>query len=155
MSNENPAARSEQLIRRLFERQTAMDPKGMKECFAPDALCEIPFNPSGAVDDASVVRRKGPELLAWIDYVMPHLETFRMEDMEFTTSADGKVCFLECRTDCMGTGGVPYKNRYVFRFDIDVGGNKIKRYREYLNVIAAVGLFENFATVQFKDGKWQ
>jgi hypothetical protein len=75
--------------------------------------------------------------------------------MEFTTSADGKVCFLECRTDCIGTGGVPYKNRYVFRFDIDVENNKINRYREYLNVIAAVGLFENFATVQFKDGKWQ
>src|ERR1700733_8234282 len=105
MNKANPAEQSEQLVRRLFEEQTAFNTQGMKECFAADAECEIPFNPSGAVDDASVVRRKGKELLAWIDYVMPHLEKFRMTDMEFTTTADGKISWLECRTDCIGTGG--------------------------------------------------
>ena len=59
--------------------------------------------------------------------------------LELHERADGTAAFAEAAGDMRCATGRPYKNRYVFRFDVE--GGRIRRIREYVNPLTSAVAF--------------
>ena len=60
--------------------------------------------------------------------------------MELSITADGSRLFIEQRGNMTMADGRPYRNRYVFRFDVRDG--RVSHVREYINPIISAHAFD-------------
>jgi ketosteroid isomerase-like protein len=103
---------------------------------AKDAVFEYPFDRSGKTEAGSwrVYRGREAVLKNYVDVALARLSPIGWTEREITRSADGKRVFVEALGD-MGINNLPYRNRYVLRFDIQDG--RIVHMKEYLNPVTS------------------
>ena len=127
MKSDEQLAADENVIRRYYERVSALDPEGWIAMLTDDARFEWPYWAHGPAH-----MYEGEELWSFIR-AMPKLFA-RMEFFDFvfhgTTSRSGLV-IVELRSDALTHRGAEYKNTYLSMFD--VRGDQIALHREYLD----------------------
>lgn len=112
----------------------AKDMDAMLALLAPDFMLEIPCNLSGS-NDLSDSWRGFENAEPNYAQAFRMIEVLQYADVEITQAADPAIAFLEGRGVMRMANGNPYNNRYVFRFDVDLGSGKIRRAREYVNPV--------------------
>jgi ketosteroid isomerase-like protein len=126
----------EQLVQRFVAANQAKDKAAMMSMLADDIDHEIPFNESGRTEEGGFRRHRGKaEMSAFLDVTVATIDTLHFVDPVFSPTADGRAVFVETYGDCRMADGKTYKNRYVFRYDVENG--KITRLREYYNPITS------------------
>jgi ketosteroid isomerase-like protein len=116
--------------------QARKDRPALATMIAEDAVFEYPFDRSGKTEAGSwrVFRGRDAVLNNYIDVAFARLDRIGWTEREMTVSADGKRVFVEALGD-MAIKGVPYRNRYVLRFDIK--DDRITHMKEYLNPVTS------------------
>ena len=112
----------------------AKDMDAMLALLAPDFTLEIPCNLSGT-NDRSDSWTGIENAKANYAQAFQMIEVLKYADVEINQAADPSVAFLEGRGVMRMANGNPYRNQYVFRFDVDLENGKIKRAREYVNPV--------------------
>ena len=126
---QSPAA---QLAEAYLIALQAKDKAAMLALLADDFALEIPCNISGSNDLSDSwygIENAGPNY----DGAFRMIDVIKYVDVEITQAHDPSIAFLEGLGEMRMANGNPYRNRYVFRFD--VAGDKITRVREYVNPI--------------------
>jgi ketosteroid isomerase-like protein len=112
----------------------AKDKQAILSILADDFTLEIPCNLSGTNDLSD--SWSGLQVAdAKYEATFRKIEVLKYVDLEFIQSVDRSIAFAEGLGVMKMANGNPYRNRYVFRFDVK--GGKIKRIREYLNPITS------------------
>ncbi|HEX7306980.1 nuclear transport factor 2 family protein [Lentzea sp.] len=125
----------------FFAATESKSPEVLEPHLAPDVVMEAPLTVHGALEPVDTVTGK-EALLAWVRTAAANFDRIRWRDQEFF--AAGETVFVECGGDMTVAGtGEPYRNRYVFRFDVRDG--LIRRVREYSNPVAVARLLEQLA----------
>jgi ketosteroid isomerase-like protein len=133
-----PLSPAERLAKAYLVALQAHDKPGMLSILADDFVLEVPMNVSGT-NDLSDSWRGMDAASANFDIAFTVIELTRLTDLEITPGQNENVAFAEARGEMRMANGRPYRNRYVFRFDVADG--KIKRVREYANPITAAIAF--------------
>jgi ketosteroid isomerase-like protein len=112
------------------------DRPALAAMIAEDAVFEYPFDRSGKTEAGSWRSFRGRDSVMknYVDVALARLSPIGWTERDVTRSADGKRVFVEALGD-MGINGVPYRNRYVLRFDIR--DNRITHMKEYLNPVTS------------------
>jgi ketosteroid isomerase-like protein len=126
------------LARAYLTALQAKDKDGILAILAEDFVLEVPFDVQGA-NDASQNWSGLEAAAANYEAAFREIEDLVYRDLDVTPAADGTVAFVETVGDMQMANGRPYKNRYIFRFDVRDG--KIRRIREYLNPITGAVSF--------------
>jgi len=107
------------------------------ECFADDAVMELPFAP-GRVDK----RYEGKEaVLGFQQFARDSFSSFSMTVDAIYETADPHVIVAEHRSDgIVAANGRRYQNRYVTFFTFDDAG-KVASWREYYDAGVVVRAF--------------
>jgi ketosteroid isomerase-like protein len=126
------------LARAYLEALQAKDRDAILSILAEDFALEVPCNISGTNDLSDSwygleAARKN------YDTTFRVIEELTYEDVEYTQGSDCNIAFAEGMGVMKMATGRPYRNRYVFRFDVEHG--KIRRIREYLNPITSAIAF--------------
>ena len=112
----------------------AKDKQAILSILADDFTLEIPCNLSGTNDLSD--SWSGLQVAdAKYEATFRKIEVLKYVDLEFIQSVDRSIAFAEGLGVMKMANGNPYRNRYVFRFDVK--GGKIKRIREYLTPITS------------------
>jgi ketosteroid isomerase-like protein len=131
---------AEALVRKSFDLALAGRKEEYLALFTNDGVIEIPFNESGRTDDGFYRVYSGSEALRrFVEESTSAESSIAMYDEVFTTSADAKVTFLECRGDVAMANGRSYRNRSVLKYELRDG--KIARLKEYYNPIVSAIAF--------------
>jgi ketosteroid isomerase-like protein len=103
---------------------------------ADDAVFEYPFDRSGKTEAGSwrIYRGRDAVLKNYLDVAFARLNQIGWTESEMTVSADGSRVFVEA-LGYMAINGVPYRNRYVLRFDIK--DDRIVHMKQYLNPVTS------------------
>lgn len=107
-----------------------------------DFVFEVPFTASGDNDPAAAdsrTQRGLTDAAANFRRAFGEIETLVFSDIEVIPSSNPEVVFAEAVGDMRMANAQPYRNRYVFRFDLERG--KIRRVREYLNPVTSARAF--------------
>jgi ketosteroid isomerase-like protein len=124
------------LVEDWLAAQARKDRPTLAAMIAEDAVFEYPFDRSGKTEAGSwrVYRGRDAVLKNYLDVAFARLDPIGWTEREMTVSADGKRVFVEALGD-MAINGVPYRNRYVLRFDIK--DDRIVHMKEYLNPVTS------------------
>jgi ketosteroid isomerase-like protein len=124
------------VVNAWLDAQARKDRPALAAMIAEDAVFEYPFDRSGKTEAGSwrVFRGRDAVLKNYIDVAFARLDPIGWTEREMTVSADGKRVFVEALGD-MAINGVPYRNRYVLRFNIK--GDRIVHMKEYLNPVTS------------------
>jgi ketosteroid isomerase-like protein len=149
-----------QLAQAYLVALQAHDKPGMLSILADDFVLEVPMNVSGT-NDLSDSWHGLAAASDNFDIAFTVIALTKLTDLEITPGQSENIAFAETRGEMRMANGRPYRNRYVFRFDVADG--KIKRVREYANPITAAIAFgiplpqsssdfaEQFVTAQADD----
>ena len=133
-------AATEQLVRAFVTANQAKDKATMMSLIADDIYHEIPFSESGRTEEGAFRTNRGKDAMSvFFDMALSTIERLQFVDPTFVTSADARSVFVEGRGDCLMANGKIYRNRYVFRYDVENG--KITGLREYYNPIISAFAF--------------
>jgi ketosteroid isomerase-like protein len=124
------------LVNAWLDALSRKDRPALEAMIAEDAVFEYPFDRSGKTEAGSWRSFRGRDavLKNYVDVALARLSPIGWTEREVTRSADGSRVFVEALGD-MGLGGVPYRNRYVLRFDIK--DDRITHMKEYLNPVTS------------------
>ncbi len=136
MANRNRSA--EDLAKAYLVAQQAHDKPGILSLLADDFVLEVPLNVSGT-NDLSESWQGLDAASANFDIAFREIEISTLTDIEITPGRDENIAFAEARGMMRMADGRPYRNTYIFRFD--VAGGKIKRVREYTNPVTGAIAF--------------
>jgi ketosteroid isomerase-like protein len=129
---------AQRVVQRWFLTALAKDRPGTMELFTDESMVEIPFHESGRTEEGAFRRYTGrAELAAFTEASHSAEGTMGAWDIELHQVEGGTTVFVESRGNIVMTSGREYRNRYVFRFDIDPDGGTIRRLREYYNPITS------------------
>ncbi|GAA5085111.1 ketosteroid isomerase-like protein [Thermocatellispora tengchongensis] len=118
------------------------DRAGLTAMLDDDVVWSVPMTATG--DPGDVVRVEGKDaFLARVGKLETITRTVRFVDRRISVTADGATTFVQARGDFRTTGGTPYRNTYVFRFDWLRG--KLRSWEEYANPIAVHRAFPELA----------
>jgi ketosteroid isomerase-like protein len=132
---DKPTERSaSDLARAYLVALQAKDKDAILSILTDDFVLEVPCNISGT-NDLSDSWSGLKAAAANYENTFRVIEVLQYVDLEFTQGNDRSVAFAEGLGVMKLANGNPYRNRYVFRFDVT--GGKIKRIREYLNPITS------------------
>jgi ketosteroid isomerase-like protein len=133
-----PVVRAEDLARTYLDALQAKDKGAILSILADDFVLEVPCNVSGTNDFSDSWR--GIETASEkYDDTFRQIEVLQYAEIEIFGGTDGSVAFAEGLGVMKMATGLPYENRYVFRFDVEDG--RIKRIREYLNPVTSAIAF--------------
>jgi ketosteroid isomerase-like protein len=130
----SPSTASGDVVQAYITAMEQKDLAALVAVLADDAVLEMPLDVSGTnqprdlwrgTDGASAHYGRAFEDVVSIDFT----------GLEIWPTVDPDVVFAEAVGDMAMVSGRPYKNRYVFRFDLDEG--KIRRIREYCNPVTS------------------
>ena len=140
---DRPEARraAKDAIRRYFRAVAEQDMDALAAGMTDDVVYELPFSETGSVEPGGYRRYEGAaEVVAfWRSVASSGLKSAPPEDVELSITADGARVFIEQRGNMTTADGRPYRNRYVFRFDIRDG--RVAQVREYVNPIISAYAF--------------
>ncbi|MGE0829358.1 MAG: nuclear transport factor 2 family protein [Hyphomonadaceae bacterium] len=134
-----PEGDVEAIVRRLMTAFQRMDAKAMLDIYSDDVVIESPFHESGMTEEGAFRKYVGRAEVAKYLEGFSQFKQLHFVDEVYRPTADGRSVYIEARGDCIMADGSPYKNRYVFRFDVD--GGRIVRLVEYVNPITAAPAF--------------
>lgn len=92
-----------------------------------EATMELPYAPDGV----PVLTEGAENIVAAVAYVEEHFRVFKLQPHEAYFCRDSETVILEATSMGVRKPSGTYQNRYVFVFRFK--GNKILRWREYLN----------------------
>jgi ketosteroid isomerase-like protein len=130
--SKHAATDSEAIITRVLDATERKDDETIKSFVADDANTVLPMAYSGDAADAMIFPGKAGSM-EHVYQVFNSMQKVAFMDRRFTVSADGSVVFVECKGDFISMKGTPYRNIYVFRFDLRDG--KIVHWTEYFNPV--------------------
>jgi ketosteroid isomerase-like protein len=122
------------LARAYLMALQAKDKQAILSILAEDFTLEIPCNLSGT-NDLSDSWTGLTTADAKYEATFQKIKVLKYVDLEFSQSTDRSVAFAEGLGVMELANGNPYRNRYIFRFDVKDG--RIQRIREYLNPITS------------------
>lgn len=127
---------AETVVNAWLDALARKDRPALAAMIADDAVFEYPFDRSGKTEAGSwrVYQGRDAVVKNYVDVALARLSPIGWTERELTRSADGKRVFVEALGN-MGLGGVPYRNRYVLRFDIK--DDRIVHMKEYLNPVTS------------------
>jgi ketosteroid isomerase-like protein len=129
---------AERIVQRWFQTALGKDKPGTLALFTDDSVVEIPFNESGQTEEGKFRRYSGlAELTAFTEASHAAEGTMGAWDIELHRVEGGETIFVESRGNIVMSSGREYRNRYVFRFDLDLDTATIRRLREYYNPITS------------------
>ena len=134
-------ARAKAAVKAFFRAIAGRDMAALGEAVADDVTYEMPFSESGSTEPGLFRRFEGREAVLgfWKQTSSSGIASLPPEDVELSITADGGRLFIEQRGNMTMPDGKPYRNRYVFRFDIDEG--RVSHVREYTNPIISAYAF--------------
>ncbi|GGP71284.1 nuclear transport factor 2 family protein [Saccharothrix coeruleofusca] len=120
----------------FFTATESKSPEVLEPLLAPDVVMEVPLTAHGALEPVDRFEGKAA-LLDWLRSGTTAFDLISWHDKEFF--ADGTTVFVECRGEMtQAVTGKPYRNRYVFKFEVRDG--LIRRIREYSNPVTVAAL---------------
>ena len=133
--------RAKDAIRRFFRAIAARDMAALADSVTEDVVYEMPFSETGSTEPGQFRRYSGRDQVVafWERTSGSGLRSAPPEDVELSITADGARVFIEQRGNMTTADGKPYRNRYVFRFDIADG--RVSHVREYINPIISAYAF--------------
>jgi ketosteroid isomerase-like protein len=136
--SQSPADSAESAARTYLVALQNKDKDGILSILTDDFVFEVPFNDSGT-NDLGNTRRGITEAMGVFERAFREIETMTLEDLAINAIASGTIVFAEAVGNMTMANGRPYKNRYIYRFDLRDG--KISRMREYRNPVTAAIAF--------------
>ena len=135
-------ARATTAVKAFFRAIAARDMTALGQALTDDAIYEMPFSESGSTAPGFFRRFEGREAVVgfWEMTSGGGIISLPPQDVELSITADGGRLFIEQRGDMTMPDGKPYRNRYVFRFDIRDG--RVSHIREYINPIISAYAFD-------------
>lgn len=129
-------------VRRFLRAIAAGDMAELAGSSTPDIVYEFPFSESGSVEHGAFRVFSGIQhvIELWTENRGARIHNAGPKDVEISVLGDGSRLFIEQRGDLTMADGRPYRNRYVFRFDIRDG--KVAYVREYFNPIISAYAFK-------------
>ncbi len=138
MEAHEAVATAKDLAQTYLDALQAKDKGTILSILADEFVLEVPCNVSGTNDFSDSWR--GIEIASEkYDDTFERIEVLQYTDVEIFGGSDGTVAFAEGLGVMKMATGLPYENRYVFRFDAENG--KITRIREYLNPVTSAIAF--------------
>lgn len=133
--------RAKDAIRRFFRAIAGRDMAALADGVTEDVVYEMPFSETGSTEPGQFRRYSGREQVVafWEQTSGSGLRSLPPEDVELSITADGARVFIEQRGNMTTADGRPYRNRYVFRFDIS--DSRVSHVREYINPIISAYAF--------------
>ena len=126
----------ERVVQAWFKATLHKDKPATMALFNERSMVEIPFNESGRTEEGAFRRYTGMEELEAFTQRSHDAEgTMGFSDIENFVVGGKSTVFVEGRGNIVMSSGRDYRNRYVFKFDID--GDKIVKLREYYNPITS------------------
>jgi ketosteroid isomerase-like protein len=134
--------RGKDAVRAFLKAIAVSDMKSLAVAVTDDVIYEMPFSETGSTDPGGFRRYAGAAEVVefWRGMSGSGIKSASSEDVELSISGDGSRVFIEQRGNMTMPDGKPYRNRYVFRFDIRDG--RVSHVREYLNPIISAYAFE-------------
>ncbi len=127
---------AELIVQRFFRSGIAKDRAATMALYREDSVIEIPFNESGRTEEGAYRRYAGLSEIAGFTEASHAAEgDIRVSNVEVHRVEGGRTIFVESRGNIVMSSGREYRNRYVFRFDID--DERIVLLREYYNPITS------------------
>jgi len=127
---------AERLVQRWFYAGLRKDRPGTMALFNERSVIEIPFNESGRTEEGFFRRYSGlAEIDAFTERSHAAEGTMAFSDIEMFLVEGGSTVFVEGRGNIIMASGHHYRNRYVFKLDIE--GEHIITLREYYNPITS------------------
>lgn len=132
---------AKQAVKRWLKAIAAKDAAALRDAACDEVIYEIMLSESGLTRDDSHRRFVGADAVIafWEGTFGSGITGVGFDDVELSITGDGGRLFIEQRGDLVMADGKPYRNRYVFRFDIRDG--KISHIREYFNPVTAAYAF--------------
>jgi ketosteroid isomerase-like protein len=149
MTSQGSIEKAENITRRLFAAYEAMDYDALMRIYSRDATIALPFHPLGRTEDSDIRRVTGEKELA--DFLIPGLakmKSVRYDIEDISTTQDGSRVFVEARGDFVTDDGKSYRNRYIFRLDIE--GDHVVLQKEYFNVATSNAVFGDWVLAQYR-----
>lgn len=127
---------AERVVQRFFLTALAKDAPGTMALYGDDSVIEIPFSESGSTEEGAFRRYSGrSEIAAFTQQSHAAEGTMGAWDIELHRVDGGRTVFVESRGNIIMASAHEYRNRYVFRFDVE--GGIIVRLREYYNPVTS------------------
>jgi ketosteroid isomerase-like protein len=107
-----------------------------------DVVYEMPFSETGSTEPGRYRQYVGRAAVVefWRGMSGSGIRNAGPDDVELSILGDGSRLFIEQRGNMTMPDGKVYRNRYVFRFDIQDG--RVTHVREYLNPIISAYAFD-------------
>jgi ketosteroid isomerase-like protein len=113
----------------------------MLAAYTDDAVISSLFHESGRHEDGDFRRYSGREEIERYFAGTDQFQQLKFTDLVFRPTADGVSVYVEGKGDCIMADGTPYRNGYVFRFDVNEEG-KTFRMDEWVNPVTAAPAFK-------------
>ena len=121
------------VVQGFLQAVAAEDMRAADTLLSGSAEFVLPFHPSGDVSAAAVRRIPAP---VYLSSLFANYDQIVFAEQIAHIANEGRSVFLEAYGDFRVAGsGRPYRNRYLFRFDIYDG--RIERITEYRNPVTA------------------
>ena len=128
------------VVNRFFAALEARDIQALADMFTEDITNTLPYVATGDTSPAAMRRFEGRRaVLAYFNGAAERIAQVAFRDAEITFGGDGRTVFVENHGDMVLPDGRPYRNRYVWRFEIENG--QITGIREYFNPVTAAAAF--------------
>lgn len=127
---------AERVVQRFFLTALAKDAAGTMALYSDESVIEIPFTESGSTEEGAFRRYSGwRQIAAFTEQSHAAEGTMGAWDIELHSVEGGRIVFVESRGNIIMKSGHEYRNRYVFRFDVE--GDIIVKLREYYNPVTS------------------
>jgi ketosteroid isomerase-like protein len=141
---DDPVARraAKDAVRNFFKAIGTGNLESLATAVTDDVIYEFPFSETGSTEPGKYRRYVGRDevLELWSGNSDLGIQNHGAEDVELSVLGDGSRLFIEQRGNLTMGNGRHYRNRYIFRFDIQDG--LVSGIREYFNPIISAYAFE-------------
>jgi len=120
-------------VQQFLAAMTAEDKAAAETVLSANAEFVLPFNPNGDATERGMRRFLAP---VYLSLAFDNYDNIVYSNPLFHVANNGTTVFVESIGDLkVASTGRPYRNRYIFRFDIYNG--RIERVTEYSNPVTA------------------
>ena len=134
MTTSPPPTASRDVVVAYLTAMEQKDKEGLVAVLADDTVLEMPLDVSGTNQPRDLWRGTDGAATHY-GQAFEDVDSIKFTEVDICPTVDPDVVFAEALGDMAMVSGRPYKNRYVFRFDLRQG--KIRRIREYCNPVTS------------------
>lgn len=129
-------------VKAFLKAVAAGDTDALAAAVTEAVIYEMPFSETGSTEPGRYRQYVGRAAVVefWRGMSGSGIRNAGPDDVELSILGDGSRLFIEQRGNMTMPDGKPYRNRYVFRFDIQDG--RVSHVREYLNPIISAYAFD-------------